>query len=98
MDIYVGNLPYTYGDQDLQALFSSHGTVASTRVVMDRETGRSRGFGFVEMPDQKEAEASILALNGHEVNGRALTVNQSKPRESGSRTGGGYGGNRGGRW
>ena len=94
MDIYVGNLPYTYGNQDLEALFSAHGQVASARVVMDRETGRSRGFGFVEMPNQTEAEAAIRALNGMDVQGRALTVNQSKPRDAGARPGGGMGGGR----
>ncbi len=96
MDIYVGNLPYTYGNQDLEALFTAHGQVASARVVMDRETGRSRGFGFVEMPQQTEAEAAIRALNGMDVQGRALTVNQSKPRDAGARPGGGMGGGRSG--
>ena len=100
MDIYVGNLPYTYGNQDLEALFAPHGQVASARVVMDRETQRSRGFGFVEMPNQTEAEAGIRELNGREINGRDLTVNPSKPREGG--TGGGMnrssGGGGRGRW
>ena len=93
MDIYVGNLPYTYGNQDLEALFSPFGQVTSARVVTDRETQRSRGFGFVEMPDKTEADAGILGLNGKDINGRALTVNPSKPKEP--RTGGGGGG---GRW
>jgi len=96
MDIYVGNLPYTYGNQDLEALFTAHGQVSSARVVMDRETGRSRGFGFIEMPNQTEAEAAIGSLNGMDVQGRALTVNQSKPRDAGGRPGGGMGHGRSG--
>jgi RNA recognition motif-containing protein len=97
VDIYVGNLPYSYGNQDLEALFSQHGSVTSARVVMDRETGRSRGFGFVEMPNDAEAQAAMAALNGTQVQGRALTVNQSKPRDPASRPmGGGGGGYRGG--
>ncbi len=97
MDIYVGNLPYTVDDNQLQDLFSAHGTVTSSRVIMDRMTGRSKGFGFVEMPDKAEAEAAINALNGNDVDGRALRVNESqpKPRNSGG-GGGGYGGGGGG--
>ena len=107
MDIYVGNLPYTYGNQDLEALFAPYGQVASARVVMDRETQRSRGFGFVEMPNQAEADAGIRELNGKDINGRALTVNPSKPKETGfgggnrgggGRSSGGGGGGGGGRW
>ena len=95
MDIYVGNLPYSVDDNQLQDLFSAHGTVTSSRVIMDRMTGRSKGFGFVEMPDKAEAEAAINALNGNDCDGRALRVNESqpKPRNSG---GGGYGGGGGG--
>ena len=98
MDIYVGNLPYTYGDQDLQALFAPHGAVASTRIVMDRETGRSRGFGFVEMDTQQATEQAIAALHEKDIDGRKITVNEArerspKPPRSGSGYGcGGYGG------
>ena len=80
MDIYVGNLPYEVNDADLQALFESHGQVTSARVVMDRYTGRARGFGFVEMPDQAEAEAAINAINGQDFMGRPLRVNESQPK------------------
>ena len=89
MDIYVGNLPYTYGNEELESLFAPYGQVASARVITDRETGRSRGFGFVEMPDKGQAEESIRTLNGKDVNGRALTVNESKPKEGGRPMGGG---------
>lgn len=92
MDIYVGNLPYTYGNEELEALFAPYGPVASARVITDRETGRSRGFGFVEMSDKAQAEESIRTLNGKDVNGRALTVNESKPKEGGRPMGGGGGG------
>lgn len=105
MDIYVGNLPYTYSNQDLEALFAPYGKVASARVVMDRETQRSRGFGFVEMANQTEADNGIRELNGKDINGRALTVNPSKPKEAGSGRPSGGGGGRyngnssgGGRW
>ena len=99
MDIYVGNLPYDTTDQELQQLFEQSGRVASARVVMDRDTGRSKGFGFVEMPDRGEAEKAIQTLNGKDMNGRALRVNESqpKPRTGGPRGGGGGGGG-GGRW
>lgn len=96
MDIYVGNLPYTYGNEDLEALFAPYGQVASARTITDRETGRSRGFGFVEMPDKAQAEEAIRVLNGKDVNGRALTVNESKPREGGRPAGGAGGGRSGG--
>lgn len=98
MDIYVGNLPYGAQDDDLKDLFSQYGTVASARVVMDRETGRSRGFGFVMMPNQAEAQAAIDATNGFEMMGRPLRVNESQPRgdDRGGRGGGGGGGGRGG--
>jgi RNA recognition motif-containing protein len=93
--LYVGNLSYEVQDRDLQQLFAQYGTVSSARVVMDRDTGRSKGFGFVEMSTDEEAEASISALNGHEVGGRALTVNEARPKEAGSgggdRRGGGGG-------
>lgn len=84
MNIYVGNLPFSYTDKDLESLFSPYGQVASARVVMDRDTGRARGFGFVEMPDKAQAEASMLGLKSKDVGGRTLTVNESKPREGGA--------------
>ncbi len=95
MDIYVGNLPYAADDNQLQDLFSAHGTVTSARVIMDRMTGRSKGFGFVEMPDRAEADAAINALNGTDLEGRALRVNESQPKPRGG-GGGGYGGGGGG--
>jgi RNA recognition motif-containing protein len=99
--IYVGNLSYDTQDSDLQQLFAQYGTVTSARVVTDRDTGRSKGFGFVEMGSDAEAEAAISALNGQEVGGRALTVNEARPKESsgggrGGFGGGGYGGGGGG--
>ena len=89
--LYVGNLSYETGDSDLEKLFATHGTVQSAQVIMDRDTGRSKGFGFVEMASSEEAQAATQALNGKESNGRALTVNEARPREerSGSRAGGG---------
>jgi cold-inducible RNA-binding protein len=107
MKLYVGNLAFSTSSQDLQELFASAGTVQSASVVEDRDTGRSRGFGFVEMSSKEEGEAAIAQLNGKEVGGRSLTVNEAKPRENragggrggfgGGRSGGGYGGgNRGG--
>ena len=79
--IYVGNLSYDWSDDDLMALFTPHGEVNSATVIMDRETGRSRGFGFVEMEDDNQALAAIEALNGQEAGGRALNVNEARPRE-----------------
>jgi len=98
MDIYVGNLAYATSDDDLRNLFSSYGSVASARVCMDRMTGRSKGFGFVEMPNSDEAQAAIAAINGRDIDGRALRVNESqpKPREERGGGGGGRGGDRGG--
>lgn len=101
MNIYVGNLSFDETDESLEAAFANHGEVHSARVITDRYSGRSRGFGFVEMPNQQEAEAAIAALNGAELNGRMLTVNESRPRENrrsggGGGGGGGYGG--GSRW
>jgi RNA recognition motif-containing protein len=91
--LYVGNLPYTVDDASLQELFSEHGTVVTAQVVIDRDTNRSKGFGFVEMSTDQEAQAAIDALNGNQSGGRALTVNEARPREP--RTGGGgYGGGR----
>jgi len=79
--VYVGNLSYETTDGDLQNLFSPHGMVQSAQVIMDRDTGRSKGFGFVEMNSGDEAQAAITALNGLETNGRALKVNEARPRE-----------------
>ena len=92
--LYVGNLSYNIRDDDLQQAFSQYGTVTSAKVMMDRDTGRSKGFGFVEMGSDDEAQAAIAALNGQEHGGRALTVNEARPRED--RGGGGGGGGRGG--
>ena len=80
-NIYVGNLSYNSDDDTLRELFSRHGAVVKAQVVMDRETGRSRGFGFVEMENSSSANAAIQALNGAEVDGRSLKVNEAKPRE-----------------
>ena len=99
MKLYVGNLAFQTSSEDLQQLFSQVGTVESASVVEDRDTGRSRGFGFVEMASQEEGQRAIEQFNGKEFNGRNLTVNEARPREDrGSRGGGrgGYGGNRGG--
>src|ERR1700739_3198790 len=93
--LYVGNLAYGVTDSDLQKMFEAHGTVESAQVIMDRDTGRSKGFGFVEMSSPAEAQAAIGALNGKEVDGRAMTVNEAGPKtEGGSR--GGFGGGRSG--
>jgi len=100
--IYVGNLSYGISDSDLQQMFEAHGTVQSAQVIMDRDTGRSKGFGFVEMGSDQEAQAAIAALNGKEMDGRTLTVNEARPKEGGGGRGGsgggrgGYGGGRGG--
>ena len=96
MDIYVGNLSYDTGDSDLQSHFEAHGTVTSARVVMDKFSGRSRGFGFVEMPNRNEAEAAIAATNGSDLQGRTLRVNESQPKPRGDSRGGGGGGFGGG--
>src|SRR3954470_11094438 len=106
-NIYVGNLPWSTTTDDLYAMFQQYGAVTRAQVVTDRETGRSRGFGFVEMANEAEANAAIAALNNQPMNGRPLTVNVAKPRESGGaggfggggrgpRGGGGAGGSRGG--
>jgi RNA recognition motif-containing protein len=89
--IYVGNLSYDMTDGDLNQMFAAHGTVQSAQVVMDRDSGRSKGFGFVEMSDSDQAQAAISALNGREVNGRSLTVNEARPREERSGSRGGFG-------
>jgi RNA recognition motif-containing protein len=92
--LYVGNLSYQVDSSELEQLFGQHGQVLSAQIINDRDTGRSKGFGFVEMANDQEAEAAITALNGQQHNGRALTVNEARPRED--RGGGGGGGGRGG--
>src|SRR5262245_26000230 len=100
--LYVGNLSYETTSADLEAMFAAHGSVQSAQVIMDRDTGRSKGFGFVEMSSDQEAQAAIAALSGKQVGGRSLTVNEAKPREDrgggrggqGGRGRGGYGGGR----
>jgi RNA recognition motif-containing protein len=98
--LYVGNLGYSVSDSALEQLFAPHGTVRSAQVILDRDTGRSKGFGFVEMSSEEEAQAAITALNGKEVEGRTVTVSEARSKEGGSgrRTGGGggYGGGGGG--
>ncbi len=93
--LYVGNLSYQTDSSAVQLLFSAHGTVESAQIISDRDTGQSKGFGFVEMGSDSEAQAAIAALNGQEVEGRALTVNEAKPRENRPSRGayGGAGGN-----
>lgn len=81
MNIYVGNLSYAMSEGELRDAFAAFGEVSSVKILMDRETGRSRGFGFVEMPNQSEGQAAILNLNGKDVGGRALRVNEARPRE-----------------
>src|SRR5918999_2695270 len=90
--LYVGNLSFQTSSEDLRDLFSQAGTVESASVVEDRDTGRSRGFGFVEMSTKEEAQAAIAQFNGQEVNGRSLTVNEAKPREDRGGGRGGFGG------
>jgi RNA recognition motif-containing protein len=100
--LYVGNLSYDVTDATLEQMFAAHGTVQSAQVIMDRDTGRSKGFGFVEIGSDHEAQAAIQALNGQQVGGRSLTVNEARPREDRGgggghgRSGGGGGGGRGG--
>jgi cold-inducible RNA-binding protein len=103
--LYVGNLPYGITSSDLERVFQEHGTVESAQVITDRDTGRSKGFGFVEMRNSAEADAAVQALNGQDFNGRALTVNEARPREDrgggrrevgGERAKSGYGGGK--RW
>ena len=104
MNLYVGNLAYEVTDEDLKSAFQAHGEIESARVIMDRETGRSKGFGFVEMPKAEQAQEAIKALNGSQIGGRAITVNEARPKPQrdsggfggGSRGGGFGGGDRGG--
>jgi len=91
--LYVGNLPFSTNDSELRTMFEAHGEVSSAQIVMDRETGRPRGFGFVEMSNDAEADAAIAAMNGQQNGGRAIVVNEARPREAGS---GGFGGGGGG--
>ena len=91
--LYVGNLGYGLGDSDLEKLFTTYGSVRSAQVIKDRDTGRSKGFGFVEMGSDQEAQAAITALNGKEIDGRTLVVNEARPKEGGGGRGkGGFGG------
>jgi len=99
--LYVGNLGYGIGDSDLEKLFTAYGSVRSAQVIKDRDTGRSKGFGFVEMGSSQEAQAAITALNGKEIEGRSVTVNEARPKEEGGGKGGfggrGHGGFGGGK-
>jgi hypothetical protein len=104
--LYVGNLPYSFRDEDLQQAFAAHGTVTSAKVMMERDTGRSKGFGFVEMASDAEAQAAVNGMNGQQYGGRGLVVNEARPMEArpprtggggfGGGGGGGYGGGAGG--
>ena len=95
--LYVGNLPYSFRDEDLQQAFAAHGTVSSAKVMMERDTGRSKGFGFVEMGSDAEAQAAINGMNGQQYGGRGLVVNEARPMEPRPpRSGGGFGGGGGG--
>ena len=105
--LYVGNLPYSFRDEDLQQAFAAHGSVTSAKVMMERDTGRSKGFGFVEMGNDAEAQTAINAMNGQQFGGRGLVVNEARPMEprpprsggggfGGGGGGGGYGGGAGG--
>ncbi len=96
--LYVGNLSFDVENSDLTEMFSAHGSVRSAQVIMDRDTGRSKGFGFVEMSADGEATAAISALNGRDYKGRALTVNEAKPREDRGGNGRSYGGGGGSRY
>ena len=80
MNIYIGNLPYSTSEDDLRDLFATHGEVSSVNIIIDRDSGRSKGFGFVEMPDKSQAESAINAINQSDVNGRSVRVNEARPR------------------
>lgn len=97
-NIYVGNLSYEATEDDIRQAFEAHGNVSAVNIIMDRETGRSRGFAFVEMPDGGEAKAAIEKVNLQEIAGRSVTVNEARPREDRPRGGGGGGGRGRGRW
>lgn len=90
--LYVGNLPYSYSDSDMERAFSAFGTVNSAKVIMDRESGRSKGFGFVEMSSPEEANAAISGMHGQDTGGRDMVVNEAKPMESRPPRSGGFGG------
>jgi len=92
MNIYVGNLSYNTNEGGLETIFSEFGAVDSVRIITDRDTGRSKGFGFIEMPEDSEAQAAIEALNGTELDGRTLRINEARPRNEGGRRGGRGGG------
>ena len=94
--LYVGNLPYSFRDEDLQQAFAAHGTVSSAKVMMERDTGRSKGFGFVEMGNDAEAQAAINGMNGQQYGGRGLVVNEARPMEPRAPRSGGFGGGAGG--
>jgi len=94
--LYVGNLPYSFRDEDLQQAFAPHGSVTSAKVMMERDTGRSKGFGFVEMGSDAEAQAAISAVNGQQFGGRGLVVNEARPMEPRPPRSGGFGGGAGG--
>lgn len=94
--LYVGNLPYSFRDEDLQRAFSAHGNVSSAKVMMERDTGRSKGFGFVEMGSDAEAQAAINGMNGQPLSGRSVVVNEARPMEPRPPRTGGYGGGGGG--
>ncbi len=94
--LYVGNLPYSVRDEDLQQVFSEFGAVNSAKVMMERDTGRSKGFGFVEMGSDAEAQTAINAMNGQSLGGRSVTVNEARPMEARPPRTGGFGGDRGG--
>ncbi|TVQ63923.1 MAG: RNA-binding protein, partial [Phycisphaerales bacterium] len=96
VNIYVGNLPFSATEQEMEEIFGQHGQVTRVSIIIDRETGRSRGFGFVEMASDEEAQAAIAALNGAPMGGRNMTVNEARPREERSGGGGGFGGGGGG--
>lgn len=96
MNIFVGSLPYSVEEAELKSFFEDYGEVASVKIITDKFTGRSKGFGFVEMPDDEQAQQAIKELNGAEVKGRAIVVNKSEPKPEGERRGGGGGGGRGG--
>ena len=94
--LYVGNLPYSFRDEDMRSAFSAFGSITSAKVMMERDTGRSKGFGFVEMGSDAEAQAAIKGMNGHNMGGRDLVVNEARPMESRPPRTGGYGGGAGG--
>ncbi len=94
--LYVGNLPYSYRDSDMEQAFSQYGTVSSAKVMMERDTGRSKGFGFVEMGSDAEAQAAIEGMNGQQIGGRGLVVNEARPMEARPPRTGGFGGGGGG--